>query len=132
MALFVVFVVVLWGGTMGFTLLLARFRLTAGTATFRDQAMVRGAALLTVTLAMWSLASLAGRIAAIENPSHLVPYLWLVAAVPLLGPPLKSNGTTVISSEQWVYASLLLAAAGGFVLAAVIIVRVFSGGVELQ
>ena len=50
---------------------------------------MRGVALLTVTLAMWSLASLAGRIMAITNPANLVPYLWLIAAVPLLAPPVK-------------------------------------------
>ena len=134
LAAFIVFVIVLWGSTMGATLLLTRFRLTSGDATLWDQALVRGLALLTVTLAMWSLASLAGRVMAIENPANLVPYLWLTAAVPLLAPPLKSrnNGATLVSSEHWIYLSLLLTGAGGFVLAAVIMARVIAGGVELQ
>ena len=134
MAAFIVFVIVLWGGTMGATLLLTRFRLASGDATFLDQALVRGAALLTVTLAMWSLATLAGRIMAITNPANLVPYLWLIAAVPLLAPPLKrrNRGAPLVSSEHWVYLSLLLTGAGGFALAAVIMARVIAGGVELQ
>ena len=134
MAAFIVFVIVLWGGTMGATLLLTRFRLTSGDATLWDHTLVRGMALVTVTLAMWSLASLAGRVMAIENPANLVPYLWLTAAVPLLAPPLRSrnNGSTLVSSEHWIYLSLLLTGVGGFVLAAVIMARVVAGGVEFQ
>ena len=132
LAAFIVFVVVLWAGTMGATLLLARFRLASGQASVWDHVMVRGAALLTVTIAMWTLASLAGRIMAITSPAGLVPYLWLVAAVPLAAPPLRNNGATLISSEHWVYLSMLLTGLGGFVLAAVIMARVIAGGVELQ
>ena len=132
LAAFIVFVVVLWAGTMGATLLLARFRLASGQASAWDHVMVRGAALLTVTIAMWTLASLAGRIMAITSPAGLVPYLWLVAAVPLAAPPLRNNGSTLISSEHWVYLSMLLTGLGGFVLAAVIMARVIAGGVELQ
>ena len=117
---------------MGFTLLLTRFRLTSGDASVMDQLVVRGTALFTVTIIMWSLASLVGRIAAVADPAGLVPYLWLVAAVPLLAPPVKSNRATLVSSEQLIYISLVLAAAGGFVLAAVTIARVFAGGVELR
>ncbi len=117
---------------MGFTLLLTRFRLTSGDATMTDQLVVRGTALVTVTLAMWSLASLVGRILAVTDPAGLVPYLWVIAAAPLLAPPFKSNGNTLVSSEQLIYISLVLTAAGGFVLAAVTIARVFAGGVELQ
>ena len=132
MAAFIVFVVVLWAGTMGATLLLARFRLGSGEASVWDHVIVRVAALLTVSIAMWTLASLAGRVMAITSPAGMVPYLWLVAAVPLAAPPLRNNGATLISSEHWVYLSLLLTALGGFVLAAVIMARVISGGVELQ
>lgn len=117
---------------MGFTLLLARFRLTSGDASAWDHIVVRGAALFTVTVAMWSLASLAGRIAAVSNPAGLVPLLWLVAAAPLLAPPVRSNGTTLVSSEHLVYISLALTGAGGFVLAAIIMVRVIAAGVTLQ
>ena len=117
---------------MGFTLLLTRFRLTSGDASVTDQLVVRGTALFTVTIIMWSLASLVGRIAAVADPAGLVPYLWLVAAVPLLAPPVKSNRATLVSSEQLIYLSLVLAAAGGFVLAAVTIARVFASGVELR
>lgn len=132
LAAFIVFVVVLWGGTMGFTLMLARFRLTSGDATLWDQAIVRGVALFTVSVAMWSLATLAGRVAVISNPAGLVPYLWLLAAVPLLAPPVRSNGSTLVSSEHWVYVSLFLTGVSGFVLAAVLMARVIAGGVELQ
>ena len=132
LAIFVVFMVVLWGGTMGFTLLLTRFRLTSGDATVMDHLVVRGTALVTVTLAMWSLASLMGRILAVTDPAALVPYLWVIAAVPLLAPQFKSNGNTLVSSEQLIYLSIVLTAAGSFVLAAVMVVRVFAGGVELQ
>ena len=132
MAIFVVFMVVLWGGTMGFTLLLTRFRLTSGDATVMDHLVVRGTALVTVTLAMWSLASLMGRILVLTDPAALVPYLWVIAAVPLLAPQFKSNGNTLVSSEQLIYLSFVLTAAGSFVLAAVMVVRVFAGGVELQ
>ena len=123
---------VLWGGTMGFTLLLTRFRLTSDDASVWDQVVVRGVALFTVTVAMWSLGSLAGRIASVPDPTWLVPYLWLAAALPLLAPPVKSNGATLVSSEKWIYVSLFMTAVGGFVLAAVTIVEVFSGGVTLQ
>ena len=124
--------VVLWGGTMGFTLLLTRFRLTPGDASVMDHLVVRGTALVTVTLAMWSLASLMGRILVLTDPAALVPYLWVIAAVPLLAPQFKSNGNTLVSSEQLIYLSFVLTAAGSFVLAAVMVVRVFAGGVELQ
>ena len=53
---------------MGFTLLLTRFRLTPGDATVMDHLVVRGTALVTVTLAMWSLASLMGRIPRLDRP----------------------------------------------------------------
>ena len=132
LAAFIVFVVVLWAGTMGGTLLLARFRLASGRASAWDHALVRGAALLTVTIAMWTLASLAGRIMAITSPAGLVPYLWLAAAAPLAAPPLRNRGATLISSEHCVYLSLALTGLGGFVLAAVIMARVVAGGVELQ
>lgn len=132
MAAYVVFLVVLWGGAMGATLLLARFRLTSDAATLRDQLTVRGVAFLSVTIAMWSLASIAGRVQAVPDATGIVPYLWLAAAAPLLAPPVRSNGVTVVSSEKLVYTSMVLTAAGGFVLALVTLVRVFSGGVTLQ
>ncbi len=132
LAAFVVFLIVLWGGTMGATLLLTRFRLTSGDATLADQLTVRGVALLSVTIAMWSLASIAGRVQAVPDASHIVPYLWLAAAAPLFVPPVKSNGVTLVTSEKWVYVSVVLTATGGFVLAMVTMARVLSGGVTLQ
>ena len=132
LAIFVVFLVMLWGGTMGFTLLMTRFRLTSGDASVWDQLTVRGVALLSVTVAMWTLSALASRVAAVPDASNIVPFLWLAAAAPLLAPPVKSNGATLVTSEQWIYVSVCLTAAGGFVLALATMARVVLGGVTFQ
>ena len=113
MALFIVFIAFIWGGSMGVTLLMAKTRLAPGDASLGDQLIVRFVAFISVSIAMLTLGLVSGRTIAADDTTALVPYLWLAAVAPLVIPSLKRR----LPSEKLVYTSVLLSAAGGVVLA---------------
>jgi hypothetical protein len=113
MALFIVFIAFIWGGSMGVTLLMAKNRLASGEANFGDQLIVRFVAFISVSIAMLTLGLVSGRTVAADDTTALVPYLWLAAVAPLVIPSLKQR----LPSEKLVYTSVLLSAAGGVILA---------------
>ncbi len=123
MALFIVFIAFIWGGSMGLTLLMTRSRLAGDDVSIFDQLIVRFVAFLSVSTAMLTLGAVSGRTAAATETTGMVPYLWLVALIPLIIPPVKRNGVYFISSEKLIYASVLLSAAGGFTLAIATLVQ---------
>ena len=123
MALFIVFVAFIWGGSMGLTLLMTRTRLAVDEVSLFDQLVVRFVAFLSVSIAMLTLGAVSGRTAAASETTGMVPYLWLVAVLPLIIPPIKRSGIHLISSEKLIYASVLLSAAGGFTLAMATLVQ---------
>ena len=128
MAAFIVFIAFIWGGSMGFTLLMTRTRLAPGDASLGDQLVVRFVAFFSVSIAMLTLGLVSGRTAAAADTTGLVPYLWLAAVAPLLIPSIKSNGASLISAEMLIYTSVLLSAAGGFILAIATLVRLIMNG----
>jgi hypothetical protein len=113
MALFIVFIAFIWGGSMGVTMMMAKSRLAPGDATLADQLIVRFVAFVAVSIAMLTLGLVSGRTIAADDTTRLVPYLWLAAVVPLVIPSLKKR----LPSEKLIYTSVLLSAAGGFILA---------------
>ncbi|MQG76548.1 MAG: hypothetical protein FI703_04395 [SAR202 cluster bacterium] len=117
MALFIVFIAFIWGGSMGVTLLMTKSRLAPGDASLGDQLLVRFVALIAVSIAMLTLGLVSGRTIAADDTTRLVPYLWGAAVLPLFIPSLKSTGISLLSSEKLIYTSVLLSAAGGFILA---------------
>ena len=108
---------------MGLTLLMTRSRLAGDDVSIFDQLIVRFVAFLSVSTAMLTLGAVSGRTAAATETTGMVPYLWLVALIPLIIPPVKRNGVYFISSEKLIYASVLLSAAGGFTLAIATLVQ---------
>ena len=116
-ALFIVFIAFIWGGSMGVTLLMTKSRLAPGDASLGDQLLVRFVALIAVSIAMLTLGLVSGRTIAADDTTRLVPYLWGAAVLPLFIPSLKSTGISLLSSEKLIYTSVLLSAAGGFILA---------------
>ena len=131
MSAFIIFLAFIWGGTMGFTLLVTRFRLTPGDASIWDQLIVRVVALFSASAAMGTLGLVVSRVSATPDTSELVPFLWLAAVIPLLAPPVKSNGVTLVSSENWIYTSVALTAVGGFILAIATLVRLIMQNPQL-
>ena len=127
-ALFIVFIAFIWGGSMGFTLMVTRFRLAPGDASLGDQLIVRFVAFFSVTIAMFTLGVVSGRTSEAAETTGLVPYLWGVAVIPLLIPSLKSRGISLLSSEKLIYTSVSLSAAGGFILAIATLVQLIRNG----
>jgi len=123
MALFIVFVALIWGGSMGITLLMTRNRLSLDNVSIFDQLIVRAVAFLSVSIAMLTLGAVSGRTAAASETTGMVPYLWFIALIPLFIPPVKRNGVYIISSEKLLYSSVLLSATGGFTLAIATLVQ---------
>ena len=123
MAAFIVFIAFIWGGSMGLTLLMTRTRLALDEVSIFDQLIVRFVAFLSVSIAMLTLGAVSGRTAAASETTGMVPYLWIVALIPLIIPPVKVSGVYLISSEKLIYASVLLSAAGGFTLAIATLVQ---------
>jgi hypothetical protein len=113
MALFIVFIAFIWGGSMGVTMMMAKSRLAPGSASLGDQLIVRSVAFFAVSIAMLTLGLVSGRTAAADGTTSLVPYLWLAAVAPLVIPSLKRR----LPSEKLIYTSVLLSAAGGVILA---------------
>jgi hypothetical protein len=127
-ALFIVFIAFIWGGSMGFTLLITRFRLAPGDASIGDQLIVRFVAFFSVTIAMFTLGVVSGRTSVAAETTGLVPYLWGIAVIPLLIPSLKSRGVSLFSSERLIYTSVSLSAVGGVVLAMATLVQLIRNG----
>ena len=123
MAAFIVFIAFIWGGSMGLPLLMTRTRLALDDVSIFDQLIVRFVAFLSVSIAMLTLGAVSGRTAAASDTTGMVPYLWIVALIPLIIPPVKVSGVYLISSEKLIYASVLLSAAGGFTLAIATLVQ---------
>lgn len=123
MALFIVFVAFIWGGSMGLTLLITRSRLSLDNVSKFDQLFVRVVAFLSVSIAMLTLGAVSGRTAAASETTGMVPYLWFIALIPLIIPPVKRKGVYLISSEKLIYSSVLLSATGGFTLAIATLVQ---------
>ena len=128
MALFIVFIAFIWGGSMGVTLMMARTRLAPGDATLGDHLVVRFVAFFSVTIAMFTLGVVSGRSATAAETTALVPYLWGIAVIPLLIPSVKSRGISLFSSEKLIYTSVSLSAAGGFILAIATLVQLIRNG----
>ena len=128
MAAFIVFIAIIWGGSMGFTLLITRSRLAPGDASIGDHLLVRFVALFSVSIAMFTLGVVAARTSAAANTAGIVPFLWVAAVIPLLIPQVKSRGVALISSERLIYTSVILSAAGGFILAIATLVRLIMNG----
>ena len=131
MSVFIVFLALIWGGTMGFTLLVTRSRLTSGDVSIWDQLIVRVVALFSVSAAMGTLGLVVTQVSATPDTAAIVPFLWLAAVIPLVAPPVKSNGVTLVSSENWIYTSVALTAAGGFILAVATLVRLIMQNPQL-
>jgi len=127
MALFIVFIAFIWGGSMGVTLMMAKSRLAPGEASLGDQLIVRVVAFFSVSIAMLTLGLVSGRTAIAEDTTALVPYLWLVAVSPLIIPSLKRK----LPSERLIYASVLLSAAGGVALAMATLVSLILNNPEI-
>ena len=123
MALFIVFIAFIWGGSMGLTLLITRSRLSLDNVSKFDQLFVRVVAFLSVSIAMLTLGAVSGRTAAASETTGMVPYLWCIALIPLIIPPVKRKGVYLISSEKLIYSSVLLSATGGFTLAIATLVQ---------
>ena len=123
MAAFIVFIAFIWGGTMGGTLVLARFRLASGDASLWDHLLVRAVALLAVSISMLTMGLVVSRTSATANNADIVPFLWLATVIPLVIPAVRWQGITRIPSEHWVYTSVVLSAAAGFILAMTTLVR---------
>jgi len=132
MALFIVFVALIWGGSMGITLLMTRNRLSLDNVSMFDQLIVRVVAFLCVSIAMLTLGAVSGRTAAASETTGMVPYLWFIALIPLIVPPVKRNGVYIISSEKLLYSSVLLSATGGFTLAIATMVQLIKNATTLM
>ena len=131
MALFIVFVAFIWGGSMGLTLLMTRSRLSLDNISIFDHLIVRFVAFLSVSIAMLTLGAVSGRTAAASETTGIVPYLWFIAVIPLIVPPVKRNGVHLISSEKLIYGSVLLSATGVFALAIATLVQLIRNATTL-
>lgn len=131
MALFIVFVAFIWGGSMGLTLLMTRSRLSLDNISIFDHLIVRFVAFLSVSIAMLTLGAVSGRTAAASETTGIVPYLWFIAVIPLIVPPVKRNGVHLISSEKLIYGSVFLSATGGFALAIATLVQLIRNATTL-
>lgn len=127
MALFIVFIAFIWGGSMGVTMMMAKSRLAPGDASLGDQLIVRTVAFFSVSIAMLTLGLVSGRTAAADDTTALVPYLWLAAVAPLVIPSLKRG----LPSEKLIYTSVLLSAAGGVILAVATMVSLILNNPEI-
>lgn len=131
MSLVLLFLLVVWTVAIGTTLLVARSRLGRGGASLGNELLARGVALLSATVALGALGLMGSLFTASTDVLRLVPFLWLVAAAPLLVPPLGWRGAPRVSSMGLIMTSVVLSAAGAPVLALFVLARLIMTNPEI-
>ena len=124
--------ILMWLGTVGSTVIIARARLGVDDATWKDEALVRVLAFGATSVALGGF-GLAGTI--ITNTGEVffvVAPAWLVSALLLCLPPLgRSDGSVRVSSQAWVFCSMIVTVLGGLGMALFVLIRLIISGPEL-
>ena len=132
LTLFVMLLILMWLGTVGSAVIVARARLGNGDATWRDEALVRALALAAATVALGGF-GLAGTIVTGSADVFLVVGpAWLISALILCLPPVGRSGAGFsITSQAWVFSSMAVTILGGLSMALFVLVRLILSGPEI-
>ena len=122
----------MWLGTVGSAVIVARARLGADDTTWKDEALVRGLALGAASVALGGF-GLAGTIVTTTGQVFfVVAPAWLISALLLCLPPLgRSGGGVRVSSQAWVFCAMGVTVLGGLGMALFVLVRLILSGPEL-
>ena len=131
MTLLVVLLLLMWLGTIGSAVIVARARLD-DDATWKDEALVRVLALGAASVALGGF-GLAGTIVTDTADVFLVVGpAWLISALLLCLPPVgRSDGGVRVSSQAWVFCSMGVTVLGGLGMALFVLVRLILSGPEI-
>ena len=132
MTLLVMLLLLMWLGTIGSAVIVARARLGDGDATWRDEALVRGLALGAATVALGGF-GLAGAIVTDTADVFLVVGpAWLISALILCLPPVgRAGGGVRVTSQAWVFCSMGVTVLGGLSMALFVLIRLILSGPEI-
>lgn len=132
MTLLVVLLLLMWLGTIGSAVIVARARLGDGDATWKDEALVRVLALGAATVALGGF-GLAGTIVTDSADVFLVVGpAWLISALLLCLPPVgRSGGGVRVTSQAWVFCSMGVTVLGGLSMALFVLIRLILSGPEI-
>ena len=132
LTLFVMLLILMWLGTVGSAVIVARARLGAGDASWRDEALVRALAFGAASAALGGF-GLAGTIVTDDaDVFFVVAPAWIISALLLCLPPLaRSDGSVRVSSQAWVFCSMGAAVLGGLAMALFVLIRLILSGPEL-
>ena len=132
MSLVLLLLLAVWAVAVGGALVVARTRLGREGATFRDELVARGFALVALSVALSAMGLAAALFTASTDVLLLMPVLWAVSAAPLAVPPLRRrDGSERVSSFGWVLTSVLLSASSAPVLALFVLVRLILTNPEI-
>ena len=122
----------MWLGTVGSAVIMARARLGSGDASWKDEALARGLAFGAASVALGGF-GLAGTIVTDTAQVFLVVGpAWLISALLLCLPPLgRSDGGIRVSSQTWVFCSMGVTVLGGLGMSLFVLIRLIMSGPEL-
>ena len=132
MTLFVMLLILMWLGTVGSTVVLARVRLDSDDASWKDEALVRVLAFGAASVALGGF-GLAGTIVTdTAEVFFVVAPAWLISALLLCLPPLgRSDEGVRFTSQSWVFCSMIVTVLGGLGMALFVLIRLIISGPEL-
>ena len=132
LTLLVVLLLLMWLGTVGSAVIMARARLGDDDATWQDEAVARGMALGAASVALGGF-GLAGTIVADTAQVFLVVGpAWLISALLLCLPPVgRADGGVRITSQAWVFCSMVVTVLGGLSMSLFVLIRLIMSGPEL-
>ena len=124
--------ILMWLGTVGSTVILARARLGADDASWKDEALVRLLALAAASVALGGFGLAGALITSRDEVFFVIAPAWLVSALLLCLPPLgRSDGTVRVSSQAWVFCSMAVTVLGALSMALFVLVSLIVSNPEL-
>ena len=132
MTLLVMLLLLMWLGTVGSTVLVARARLDADDASWKDEALVRALAFGAASVALGGFGLAGALITSTGEVFFVIAPAWLISALLLCLPPLRRAGGGVrVSSQAWVLCSMVVTVLGGLGMALFVLISLIVSNPEL-
>ena len=132
MTLLVMLLILMWLGTVGSTVFMARARLGADDSSWKDEALVRALAFGAASVALGGFGLAGALITSTGEVFFVVAPAWLISALILCLPPLgRSDGAVRVSSQTLVFCSMGVTVLGGLGMALFVLIRLILSNPEL-
>ena len=132
MTLIVMLLILMWLGTVGSAVFMARARLGADDASWKDEALVRVLAFGAASVALGGFGLAGALITTTDEVFFVVAPAWLISALILCLPPLgRSDGAVRVSSQTLIFCSMGVTVLGGLGMALFVLIRLILSNPEL-